>query len=164
MLHGRSQAAGGPFFTVACPHCGAPLVAEQLTAGHYAFSCLNGLPARSALAQALRRFRGMPPRPDRPGPPPAMEPKVDHHNGTRRVSSRTSPEPPLWNERFSPSLQVLGLTRHATLEDVKRRFRQLAKLHHPDRFARAAESEQRASHARFVAIREAYRRLVDGVG
>jgi curved DNA-binding protein CbpA len=53
--------------------------------------------------------------------------------------------------------RVLGLARGATLEEVKRAYRRLAKTHHPD----AAGS---GTLDRFLAIQAAYEQLVSGVG
>lgn len=51
--------------------------------------------------------------------------------------------------------QILGLTRNATEEDIKRAYRRLALLYHPDRNAEIGAKE------RFIAITEAYNYLID---
>jgi DnaJ-domain-containing protein 1 len=58
-------------------------------------------------------------------------------------------------------LAVLGLASGATEAEVHRRYRQLAKLHHPDRFPHADDGE-RAFHAdQMHQVNAAYRGLQD---
>jgi curved DNA-binding protein CbpA len=52
--------------------------------------------------------------------------------------------------------EILGVPRDATPEQIKRRFRQLAREHHPD-----VARDKTASHQAFVLISEAYRVLID---
>ena len=52
--------------------------------------------------------------------------------------------------------EILGVAEAASEEQIKRRYRELVRQHHPD-----VSSEKGAAHARFVAIAEAYRVLVD---
>jgi len=51
--------------------------------------------------------------------------------------------------------RTLGLARGATLDEVKRAYRRLAKLYHPD-------SAGGAATARFIAIQRAYEALIVG--
>lgn len=54
---------------------------------------------------------------------------------------------------YDPNLlSMLGLSQGATLEDIKKRFRELALKYHPDR---GGDSEK------FIEILEAYKRLTD---
>ncbi|NUQ00405.1 MAG: DnaJ domain-containing protein, partial [Armatimonadetes bacterium] len=53
---------------------------------------------------------------------------------------------------------VLGVSRTASAEDLKRRYRQLVRNHHPD-----VAADQEAAHERFILIVEAYRVLSDPV-
>lgn len=53
-------------------------------------------------------------------------------------------------------LKELGLSSPATLDDIKKSYRKLVKLHHPDRFAKASKIEQEAAHLKFLKIQEAY--------
>lgn len=52
------------------------------------------------------------------------------------------------------ALDTLGLDEKATAEDIRKRYKQLIKQHHPD-----ANGGDRASEARFSAVLEAYRLL-----
>ena len=54
--------------------------------------------------------------------------------------------------------QVLGINRTATPEEIKKRFRELARECHPDR---AGDSKEMVE--RFASIREAYEILIDPV-
>jgi len=54
---------------------------------------------------------------------------------------------------------ILGLTRDASYEDVKRAWRHKANQWHPDKFLSA--EEKLVAHERFVAIMEAYMVLID---
>lgn len=49
---------------------------------------------------------------------------------------------------------VLGLVQTATLSDVKKRYRQLALIHHPDK------SPSKGAHQRFIKLQEAYETLL----
>jgi len=52
--------------------------------------------------------------------------------------------------------RILGLTRGASTDEVKRAYRRLAKIHHPD-----AAGEKNLP--RFLAIQAAYEQLTDGL-
>ncbi|MFQ6132598.1 MAG: DnaJ domain-containing protein [Armatimonadota bacterium] len=52
--------------------------------------------------------------------------------------------------------EILGVAETATEQEIKRRYRELVRQHHPD-----VSQEKSAAHARFVAIAEAYRVLSD---
>ncbi len=51
---------------------------------------------------------------------------------------------------------VLGVARNATADELRRRYRQLVRSHHPD-----VADDQEAAHERFIVIVEAYRVLSD---
>ncbi|MFY0578482.1 TerB family tellurite resistance protein [Cystobacter fuscus] len=53
----------------------------------------------------------------------------------------------------------LGLTPEATDADVKRAFRQLAAIHHPDRVAHLGPGAVEQASRRFQEIREAYEKI-----
>lgn len=42
------------------------------------------------------------------------------------------------------------------MDEVKKAYRQLVKLHHPDRFASEAKEQQEIAQERFVEIQKAY--------
>lgn len=53
-------------------------------------------------------------------------------------------------------LEILGLSEHASFVDVKKAYRKLAKLHHPDKFVNTSIIQQKMAKERFVKIQEAY--------
>jgi DnaJ like chaperone protein len=55
--------------------------------------------------------------------------------------------------------QVLGVSQGASQEDIKKAYRKLVKLHHPDVFANASEAQQRLARENFIRIQEAYEGL-----
>lgn len=58
--------------------------------------------------------------------------------------------------------EVLGLSSSATLEEIKKRFHQLVKMNHPDRYDREADLDLwNLANERMMQITEAYRRLSD---
>lgn len=54
------------------------------------------------------------------------------------------------------ALQILGLDQDASPEQVKKRYRELVREHHPDKYATMGEEMQKAATRRFQAIQEAY--------
>ena len=57
------------------------------------------------------------------------------------------------------ALAILGLDEKATATEIQNAFRQLANIHHPDRFWQAGPEAQRAASKRFFRIREAFESL-----
>lgn len=58
--------------------------------------------------------------------------------------------------------EVLGLSSSATLEEIKKRFHQLVKMNHPDKYDREADLDLwNLANERMTQITEAYRRLSD---
>ncbi|HAO01189.1 MAG TPA: molecular chaperone DnaJ, partial [Halomonas sp.] len=66
---------------------------------------------------------------------------------------RSSPPPP---DRTTRALAVLGLTPGASKTDVRRAYRRMAQLHHPDRFYSDSEHQVALASARFQRIKNAY--------
>src|SRR3989338_496816 len=54
--------------------------------------------------------------------------------------------------------EILGVAKTATVEEIKRAYREMALKHHPDR---VAEGEKKAAEERFKEISEAYAVLSD---
>lgn len=57
---------------------------------------------------------------------------------------------------------VLGVDRAAERRDIRRAYRRMVQIHHPDRVdvAKKGEDARQAAHGRFLRIREAYKVLV----
>ena len=72
---------------------------------------------------------------------------------SRRRQQRSSPPPP---DRTTRALAVLGLTPGASKADVRRVYRRMAQLHHPDRFYSESKHQVALASARFQRIKNAY--------
>ena len=59
------------------------------------------------------------------------------------------------------ALEILGLNKGATPEEIKKAYRTLVKKHHPDRFSRQDEAIQKSAEARFIEIQQAYEIVSD---
>ncbi|MFG0316406.1 MAG: DnaJ family molecular chaperone [Planctomycetota bacterium JB042] len=163
ILHGRSAAAGGPYFTIHCPGCQEPLRAEGGVGRVYRFSSVRSAPvgASSWWGRWFRLLFGAPtlnesrsPRSSRARPPPAGG------AGGRPGREAAGASRPAVGEALLRRLRELDLGAEATLDDVKRRFRQLAKQTHPDALSTASADVREASRRRFIEINRAYREIV----
>jgi len=67
-------------------------------------------------------------------------------------------------QKSSPSTkyahEILGVPKNATSEEIKKAYRKLVKLHHPDKFATGTESQQKMAAEKFVEIQNAYESLI----
>jgi len=54
---------------------------------------------------------------------------------------------------------ILGISEQATKDEIKKAYRQLVKLHHPDRFATGTVAHQEMAEKRFIEIQKAYELL-----
>lgn len=55
---------------------------------------------------------------------------------------------------------ILGVAQNATQEEVKKAYRSLVKIHHPDHFAQDSEYQQKLASEKFIEIQKAYERLL----
>lgn len=60
------------------------------------------------------------------------------------------------NSLLKDAYKVFGLTENATEEEIKREYRKLAKLHHPDLQSNDTEEQKKLAHERFLVIQQAY--------
>ncbi|MDR5899096.1 J domain-containing protein [Halomonas vilamensis] len=67
-------------------------------------------------------------------------------------------------DRTSRALAVLGLTQGANRNDIRRAYRRMAQLHHPDRFFSESEQQVALASARFQRIKNAYDYLMQTYG
>lgn len=75
-------------------------------------------------------------------------------------SSQQSNQVPPQNQKVINAYAVLGLEFGATKEEIKRTYRRLAQVHHPDRFFALGEEAVAAATGTFQRIKEAYDFLV----
>ncbi|XP_065075263.1 dnaJ homolog subfamily C member 7-like isoform X1 [Ochlerotatus camptorhynchus] len=59
--------------------------------------------------------------------------------------------------------KILGITKQATEEEIKKAYRKRALVHHPDRHANATEEEKKDQEKKFKEVGEAYTILSDAV-
>ncbi len=55
-----------------------------------------------------------------------------------------------------PAFDILGLRPDASQSEIRRAYRRLMKIHHPDRFMKSSPAEQERARRRTVEIRSAY--------
>lgn len=57
--------------------------------------------------------------------------------------------------------ELLGVTRTATKDEIKKKYREMAKKYHPDRFVNANKDEKTKAENMFKDINNAYETLID---
>ncbi|MDR0802560.1 DnaJ domain-containing protein [Fluviicola sp.] len=67
----------------------------------------------------------------------------------------------LVRETLVYAYDILGVSKNATSEEIKKAYRKLVKLHHPDHFATGTESQQKMAAEKFVEIQHAYESLTN---
>lgn len=86
------------------------------------------------------------------------EKKSQHKENNTEEESRTRTG---HNANLAQAYAVLGLEYGATKEEIRKAFRRLAQVHHPDRFSSLGEESVAAATATFQRINEAYKYLVN---
>ncbi len=59
---------------------------------------------------------------------------------------------------------IIGVPTTATMETIKKAYRKLVKLHHPDRFHNESKEQQKIAQAKFITIQKAYEVLEKLIG
>ena len=52
--------------------------------------------------------------------------------------------------------KIIGVSEQATMLEIKKAYRSLVKLHHPDRFATESLAQQQIAEQKFIEIQKAY--------
>lgn len=52
--------------------------------------------------------------------------------------------------------KIIGVSEHASMDEIKKAYRGLVKLHHPDRFATESSEQQQLAAERFKEVQKAY--------
>ena len=153
---------------------GLGLSADVIRAG-LAAQLRERIDALFAIEDAVLRFHAARPIPNARRPAPLGP--VDFLHGrprAREKSARTAPPRPPQTPRTPPhdpprvvaddpqerARRLLGISRGAGLGDVRRAFRRLASVLHPDRLVAAAPDEQLRGAARFAELSAAYHLLL----
>ena len=58
------------------------------------------------------------------------------------------------------AFEMLGIKSDASKEEIKKAYRKLAKIHHPDNFANASSSQLKMAEEKFIEIQRAYESLI----
>jgi len=54
------------------------------------------------------------------------------------------------------AFEILGVSTNASWDEIKKAYRNLVKMHHPDRFASESKEQQEIAQERFIEIQKAY--------
>ncbi|MDX2361952.1 MAG: DnaJ domain-containing protein [Crocinitomicaceae bacterium] len=74
---------------------------------------------------------------------------------------RKKKEPSAYRKKSNIKLscEVLGIAESASMDEIKKAYRTLVKLHHPDRYATESVAQQKIAEERFLEIQKAYETL-----
>ncbi|MDG1333483.1 MAG: DnaJ domain-containing protein [Crocinitomicaceae bacterium] len=86
----------------------------------------------------------------------AFNREQEQHSRRRAASSK-----PRGQYKREKAAKVLGVSVNASVDEIKKAYRSLAKVHHPDRFAGESESQQKIAEERFIKIQLAYELLLE---
>lgn len=80
----------------------------------------------------------------------------NRHKQQRRSSGKSHSQ-----YKREKAAKVLGVSVNASIDEIKKAYRSLAKVHHPDKFAGESESQQKIAEERFIKIQQAYELLLE---
>jgi DnaJ like chaperone protein len=78
-----------------------------------------------------------------------------------QFKQRSAPSRSTSNYRLTKAYEIIGVPADASEEELKKAYRELAKLHHPDRFATDGEGQQALAKERFVKMQNAYELILE---
>lgn len=74
--------------------------------------------------------------------------------------SQEAPKSSIKQEIRKFDYEIFGLSEKANQEEIKKAYRKLAKIHHPDNFANQSDYQQKMASEKFIEIQNAYERLM----
>ncbi len=78
----------------------------------------------------------------------------EHRKETADQKQKTAPK----SKNYAH--EILGVSKNASPEEIKKAYRKLVKIHHPDKFATGTESQRKMAAEKFVEIQNAYESLL----
>ena len=75
----------------------------------------------------------------------------------RKQTGAKQPSPN--NKKYA--FEILNVSMDTSQEEIKKAYRKLAKIHHPDHFATGSLSQQKMAAEKFIEIQRAYEALID---
>jgi DnaJ like chaperone protein len=77
-----------------------------------------------------------------------------------QFEERKSKRPMRRESKMNIYRKILGITESADEQAIKKAYRKLAKMYHPDKLANATEAQQKMAEDKFVEIQNAYEFLL----
>lgn len=78
-----------------------------------------------------------------------------------QFKQRSAPTRSTSSYRLEKAYEIIGISAQATDEELKKAYRTLAKLHHPDRFSTDGAGQQALAKERFVKMQQAYELIIE---
>lgn len=77
----------------------------------------------------------------------------------QRHERKSEPSPRARKTYIRLACEVIGVSENAKMDEIKKAYRKLVKIHHPDRFANESEEQQNIAEQKFLEIQKAYETL-----
>lgn len=74
----------------------------------------------------------------------------------QRYQRKSAPTSSSKSSRLKLACKVLGVSPQAGIDEIKKAYRSLVKIHHPDKFVNESEEQQEIAEQRFIEIQKAY--------
>lgn len=93
-------------------------------------------------------------------PPENLKQIIAIYASYSQSNDSTSKETKKAKTRNELDFSILGVEQNATQQEIKKAYRTLVKIHHPDNFAQHSEYQQKLASDKFIEIQNAYERLM----